>query len=239
MDSRASSDFLFSSDEEEEEEIFAGFTVEEIEQLQEQQRRNEISVGEENNSSSENGEEIDSASDVDVFVDEEEGEENDSDQSSEEEEATNAVHWSSTLSGINVKPFSIPHGPTKDLGPNAKSKDFFNLFIDDNFLDEIAANSIAYARSKGDANFTTTRYEISAFLGLNILIGIHSLPQVSILWESDEFVASEGFKIACEQALRWDLARDSRAQAVKRAARGLGGSLHRLRPRISRDLLAG
>ena len=32
MDSRASHDFLFSSDEEEEE-IFAGFTVEEIEQL--------------------------------------------------------------------------------------------------------------------------------------------------------------------------------------------------------------
>ncbi|XP_068723649.1 piggyBac transposable element-derived protein 4-like [Montipora capricornis] len=196
MDSRASSDFLFSSDEEEEEEeeIFAGFTVEEIEQLREQQTRKEISVGEENNSSSENGEEIDSPSDVDVFVDEEEGEENDSEQSSEEQEATNAVHWSSTLSEINVEPFSIPHGPTKDLGPNAKSKGFFNLFIDDNFLDEMAANSIAYARSKGDANFTTTRYEISAFPGLNILIGIHSLPQVSMLWESDDFVASEGFK---------------------------------------------
>ena len=52
MDSRASRDFLFSSDEEEEEEeIFAGFTVEEIEQLREHQRRKEIlSVGEENNS---------------------------------------------------------------------------------------------------------------------------------------------------------------------------------------------
>ena len=51
MDSCASRDFLFSSDEEEEEEIFAGFTVEEIEQLREQQRRKEIlSVGEENNS---------------------------------------------------------------------------------------------------------------------------------------------------------------------------------------------
>ena len=191
MDSRASHDFLFSSDEEEEEEIFAGFTVKEIEQLREQQRPKEVlSPGEENNSSSENGdlevEEIDNASDVDVFVEEEEGKEYNSNQSSEEEEATDAVHWSSTLSEINVEPFSIPHGPTKDLGPNIKSKDFFNLFIDDNFLDEIAANSIAYAHSKGD--------EISAFFGLNILIGIHSLPQVSMLWESDEFVASEGFK---------------------------------------------
>ena len=200
MDSRASRDFLFSSDEEEEEEeMFAAFTVKEIEQLREQQRRKEVSsVGEENNSSSENGdlevEEIDNASDVDVFVEGEEAKEYNINQSSEEEEATNAVHWSSTLSEINVEPFSIPHGPTKDLGPNVKSKDFFNLFIDDNFLDEIAANSIAYACSKGDANFTTTRDEISAFLGLKILIGIHSLPQVSMLWESDEFVASEGFK---------------------------------------------
>ena len=155
-----------------------------------------LSVGEDDNSSSENGdlevEEIDNGSDVDAFIDEEEGEEYSSDQSSEEEEATNAVHWSSTVSEINVEPFAIAHGPTKDLGPNAK--DFFNLFIDDNFLDEIAANSIAYTRLKGDADFTTTQEEISAFLRLNILIRINSLPQISMLWESDEFVASEGFK---------------------------------------------
>ena len=106
MDSHASRDFLFSEEEEEEEE---------------------------NNWSSENGdlevEEIDNASGVDVFVD--------------EEDVTNPVHWSSTLNEINFKPFFIPHGRTKDLGPNAKSKDYYSLFIDDNFLDEIAANSIS------------------------------------------------------------------------------------------------
>ena len=148
---------LFSSNEEGEDKIFAGFTVKEIEQLREQHRRREVlSVGKDDNSSSESGdlevEEIDNASDVDVFVDEEEGEEYSSDQSSEEEEATNAVHWSSTLSEINVEPFAIAHGPTKD---------FFQ-----SFLDEIAANSIAYACLKGDANFTTTREEISHFSGL-------------------------------------------------------------------------
>jgi len=118
MDSHASRDYLLSSDKEGEDEIFAGFTVEEIEQLREQQRRKEVlSVGEDDNSSSENGDlevkEIDNASDVDVFVDKEEGEEYSSDQSSEEEEATNAVHWSSTLSEINVEPFAIAHEPTK------------------------------------------------------------------------------------------------------------------------------
>ena len=50
-------------------------------------------------------------------------------------------------------------------------------------------------------------------------------------------------RIACEQALRWGLARDSRAQAVnrvriaKRARRGLGrGSLQTLAPEnLARD----
>jgi len=63
-------------------------------------------------------EEIDNASDVDAFLDEEEGTEYNSNQSSEEEEVTNSVNRSSTLSEINVKPFSITHSPTKD---------FFNL----------------------------------------------------------------------------------------------------------------
>lgn len=62
-------------------------------------------------------EEIDNASDVDVFLDQEEGQEYNSNRSSEEE-VINTVNRSSTLSEINVKPFSIPHGPTKD---------FFNL----------------------------------------------------------------------------------------------------------------
>ena len=129
MDSRASRDFLLSSDEEGEDEIFAGFTVEEIAQLQEQQRRKEVlSVGEDDNSSSENGdlevEEIDNASDVDIFVDEEEGEEYSSDQSSEEEEGTDAVQWSSTLSEINVEPFAIAHGRQKILDQTLSQKIF-------------------------------------------------------------------------------------------------------------------
>lgn len=63
-------------------------------------------------------EEIDNASDVDVFLDQEESKEYNSNRISEEEEVINTVNRSSTLSEINVKPFSIPHGPTKH---------FFNL----------------------------------------------------------------------------------------------------------------
>ena len=42
--------------------------------------------------------------------------------------------------------------------------------------------------------FTTTQAEISAYLGLNILIGIHELPQLAMYWDSDKFTGVEGFK---------------------------------------------
>ena len=44
-------------------------------------------------------------------------------------------------------------GTAKCLGDNATSKDFFNLFIDDNYLDEIVKRSIANTQSKRDGAF--------------------------------------------------------------------------------------
>lgn len=89
---------------------------------------------------------------------------------------------------INVEEFSIRRGPTRDLGENATAKDFFNVFIDDAYIDEIVRYTVAYARSKGDRSFTSTQAEISAYLGLNILIGIHELPQLAMYWDSDKFI---------------------------------------------------
>ena len=57
---------------------------------------------------------------------------------------------------MNVAQFSIPHGPTRDLGDNATAKDFFNMFTDDAFIDEIIHFTVAYARLKGDRTFITT-----------------------------------------------------------------------------------
>ena len=123
-----------------------------------------------------------SDSDVELYACEEEEE---SDESCDEESATeesrpNTLQWSSTLRQIDIEQFSISHGPTRDLGENATAKDFFNVLIDDAYIDEIVRHTVAYARSKGDQTFTTTRAEISAYLGLNILIGIHELPQLAM-----------------------------------------------------------
>jgi len=97
------------------------------------------------------------------------------------------------LGGINVEEFSVRHGPPRDLGYNATTKDVFNLFINKQFLYEIIRHSIAYERSKGDATFVTNRAEISAYIGLNILTGIHKLPQLAMYWDSDQFIGVKGF----------------------------------------------
>ena len=76
------------------------------------------------------------------------------------------------------------HVLTRDLGENATAKVFFNVFIDDAYIDKI----IPYAHPKGDQMFTTTRVEISAYLGLNILIKIHELRQLAMYWDSDKFI---------------------------------------------------
>ena len=87
---------------------------------------------------------------------------------------------------INVEEFSIRRGPPRDLGENATAKDFFNVFNNDAYIDEIVRYTVAYACLKGDRSFTSTQAEISAYLGLNILIGIHELPQLAMYWDSDE-----------------------------------------------------
>ena len=95
---------------------------------------------------------------------------------------------------IDIKEFSARHGATKDLGDRATSKDFLNLFTDNDYLGETVRCTIVYACSKGDETFTTSCAEISAYLGLNIYMGIHSLPQLDMFWDSDIFVGVEGFK---------------------------------------------
>ena len=190
----------FSSDEEQE--VFAGFTIEEIERMRQarQARLEQNSVRNVDDEMEDfydlRSQERGSDSDVELYASEEEEE---SDESCDEESATeesrpNTLQWSSTLRQIDIEQFSISHGPTRDLGENATAKDFFNVFIDDTYIDEIVRHTVAYARSKGDQMFTTTRAEISAYLGLNILIGIHELPQLVMYWDSDEFIGVEGFK---------------------------------------------
>ena len=111
-----------------EEEVFAGFTMKEIVQIhKERQRRRQ----QQNPSSSDQN--FDDSSDLELFFDEDEEEYHDEEAATANQAQVpqNAVHWSPALQEINVADFSLRHGPTKDLGENATSKDYFYQFLDD------------------------------------------------------------------------------------------------------------
>ena len=122
-----------SSDEEQE--VFAGFTIEEIGDIrQARQTRQEQNLlcnvdGEIEDFFDLRSQERGSNSDVELYANEEEevDEESSNEESAPEKNRPNAIQWSNTLREINVAQFSIPHGPTRDLGDNATAKDFFNL----------------------------------------------------------------------------------------------------------------
>ena len=110
--------------------------------------------------------ENDDYSDQELFVDEDEGDDNESsDEDAPAENQSqvpqNAVYWSSKQREIDVENFSFRLGPTKNLGDIATAKDFFNQFLDDDYLDQIVRYAIAYARSKGDNNLARKHSEIA------------------------------------------------------------------------------
>ena len=76
-------------------------------------------------------------SDVELFASEDEGEEEEESDDSADETEDVPFRWSNVLGEIDIEEFSARHGPTKDLGDRATSKDFLNLFINDDYLDEI------------------------------------------------------------------------------------------------------
>jgi len=136
----------YSSDEEE---VFAGFSVEEIAEIQQRRQHQDF-----DREIEEMLDESGTNSDVEFFAsgdeDDEEEEDDETNESADEDATPDPLQWSNTLSDINVEEFSVRRGRTKDLGGQATLKDFLNLFINDDDLDEIARCSVAYARSKAD-----------------------------------------------------------------------------------------
>ena len=134
-----------------------------------------------------------------VVQSDEEFSDDDSETSSDDEQHANLAsslptNWSENLEDVVVQEFDEQHGPQHSLNEKATAKDYFSLFIDDEFIDVVVENTIAYARKLNDETFTTNRREISAFFGLNIFMGVNKLPSVSRYWHTDPFIGSEGFK---------------------------------------------
>ena len=118
------------------------------------------------------------------------------------------IEWKDNLSSVTVEDFTADFGPRHGLGLDASPKDFFDLFFGDQFFDLVVHATISNARSKfNDQNFTTDRDEMSAFFGLNILMGINQLPRIPLYWNSDLFLGNTGFKTTIPLKRFWILNR--------------------------------
>ena len=98
--------------------------------------------------------------------------------------------WSDRLRHINIRPFQEPAGPQHDLPPGSHPLDFFHLIFEEAFFTQISDQTNLYATQcqvgRQDTRWTpTTPEEIKAFISIQIIMGIHQLPEYSLYWADD------------------------------------------------------
>ncbi|CAG2238615.1 unnamed protein product [Mytilus edulis] len=104
--------------------------------------------------------------------------------------------WRETYEELDIDPFIQITGPSHNLNPNASELEYFKLFFDDNMLEKIVSQTNQYAAQNGPDPLwsDTTRDEISAFIGMQILMGINQLPDYSFYWSNNKYLGNQGFK---------------------------------------------
>ncbi|CAG2252725.1 unnamed protein product [Mytilus edulis] len=104
--------------------------------------------------------------------------------------------WRETYEELDIDPFIQITGPSHNLNPNASELEYFKLFFDDNMLEKIVSQTNQYAAQNGPDPLwsDTSRDEISAFIGMQILMGINQLPDYSFYWSNNKYLGNQGFK---------------------------------------------
>ena len=130
------------------------------------------------------GSDSDSDSNADLF-----GSDSDDDQ----------VVWTDVLGDVNMLPFREPVGPRHSLTEDAQAIDFFYLLIEPQFVDWVVLQTNLYAEQRQeqmqrrDTRWVPTNGdEIKAFIGMNILMGLHSLPDLDAYWSMDDRLRVDG-----------------------------------------------
>ena len=109
-----------------------------------------------------------------------------------DEEGARDIVFSDVLTPVNVAAFTHPNGVTHGLDyQTAKELDYFKLFITDAMLSSITDQTNLFAvqkqATKPDNKWTpTNKEEMQAYIGLNILMGIVVLPELSMYWSGNK-----------------------------------------------------
>lgn len=107
--------------------------------------------------------------------------------------------WCEQLHDIDVSSFSEFVGPRHQLPENASALDFFSLLFEPNFFDVMAEQTNLYASQRqrragiNDSSWTPTdAQEVRAFVAINILMGLHKVPNTDAYWSMDDRLRVDG-----------------------------------------------
>ena len=108
--------------------------------------------------------------------------------------------WSEMTRNLGIEPFVHDTGPNiANLAENGTPKDFFFELFKPTMIETIVEQTNKYAREmiaakpNGDRLWADTNpAEIRAYLGVLILMGIHSLPRDEMYWSSDDRLGVPG-----------------------------------------------
>ena len=151
--------------------------------------------------------------------------------------------FSERLSNVNIPQFSEPTGPRHALLSGASELSFLMLlFTADiilNIVDQtnrFAAQCQADRAVRDPSWYDTTIEEMKAYLGMNILMGIHVLPQIGNYWSSDDYLGVHGIMAVMSRSrfkkITQYLHINDNTTAVARGERGYD-PLHKIRPLLS------
>lgn len=152
-----------------------------------------------------------SESDIDPGVlttDESDSAESEEEDSAEEEQphgdgrgqAQEKTTWSDTLKDPDITAFTEPTGPLHDLAPDANPIDYFHLFIPPDMFQVMADQTNLYAQQCQAKNGKTDKYwkpvtidDIRKYLYMNIMFGVHWMPDYRLYWNKDNLLRVSAF----------------------------------------------
>lgn len=107
----------------------------------------------------------------------------------------NEISWSEGNGDVNVRDFTSHSGPLILLNHDVSEVECFKTFFSDDIIYLLVAETNTYARRQLDPNWTETDFsEMSAYLGILILMGIIQVPDYKFLWSTNKFLANGGVK---------------------------------------------
>ena len=107
--------------------------------------------------------------------------------------------FSERLSNVTIPQFAEPTGPRHTLLSSASELSYLMLLFTVDIIVNIIAETNRFAaqcqadRAVRDQSwYDTTVEEMKAYLGINVMMGIHIMPQLDNYWSSDDYLGVRG-----------------------------------------------